>query len=341
MRKILNKVKVYYIGRKGANMKKVDDLLHAYRPDHFEVILAPSVKYVATKVLSFRDFVILDLNFKPENTIAKLAEAHKTLKRIGCTSICLTNAVDHNTVSSIAEIGFDGVLVKPFNFRSFKNVIDHIKEFTFESNKYFLTIEKGKRALYDETNYTKSYTIFKKSTEQDTTPSLAYFYLGKTCEYMNRDVNAINHYRRSLRLNKWHFQSLNSLLEVYIRHKDKDEAFTLLKHLTRTYPESPERFCMAVQLAVKTFQFDEIPALSEAYEMIKNRNSKIDKYFFAALYVSAKHYLNKKKIDQANIISKKLLDFSHNSPYYKSLIKQAYKSFGNGKDFDVLESQVA
>ncbi len=337
----MNKINVFYVGLKGNNFTKIDDFLHGYHTGLFNLVQHESIEEVAEKVLSFKDFVIIDLSLKLEKSILKLREVHEEIKRIGATSICLTNALDHNTIANIAEIGFDGVLVKPFNFRTFKNVIDNIKLFSFETNDYFLTIEKGKKALFQEMNFTKSYHIFRKATSYHTTPSLAYFYLGKTCEYMNRDVNAINYYRRGLRLNKWHFNSLSSLLDTYIRHKDSDEAFTLLKYITRTYPESPERFCLAIKLAIKDFRFDEILELATVYEAINQRTPTVDKYFFSALYVSTKYYLNKGEMGQANAIAKQLLRFSHKTNFYKGLIREAYQKHSKELEFQKLDLNAA
>src|SRR5688572_1776129 len=112
-----------------AGSRKVMRLLVSILPETVDIIIFEDSTDFLSRVAALApapDVFLLDIHVSPHNGFGMLAMLRGHSGYAGKMVIALTASVMNEEINKLKEAGFDGVLAKPLNFRSFPDTLMRI-----------------------------------------------------------------------------------------------------------------------------------------------------------------------------------------------------------------------
>ncbi|MCB0414849.1 MAG: response regulator [Bdellovibrionales bacterium] len=203
----------------------------------------------------------------------------------------ITSNADETAVAEAAEEDVDGYVLKPFSKEYFVNYIESTIEEKIRPSSYFKEIESGKELL-EENELEMALEHFSSAKKMNDKPSLACFYSGEAQRRKKNSLNALLEFEEGLEINPIHYRCLVGKFETLDELKQTEEAYGVVRTLTKYFPVSPQRLGKIFKLAVFTHNFSDAKKYYELFEKIERKSLSLRKIVAAALKVSGKFLLN-------------------------------------------------
>ena len=159
-------------------------------------------------------------------------------------------------------------------------------------------IEEGKKAMA-EMDLDKAMDLFKAAAKLHTKPALAMFYMGQV-EYMRKYLNeAKGNYQNGLSFNTIHFKCLIGLFELFMKEKQYEEAYAVVKKIAKYFPANPDRLSQIIRLAVQTGNYADMQFYYEVFTTLEERTPVLVNYIGAGMFVSGKYCLKNNDVEGA------------------------------------------
>jgi tetratricopeptide (TPR) repeat protein len=213
-------------------------------------------------------------------------------------SVVVTSNTSQAAVASAAEGDVDLYIAKPYNLQNFWSSLKNAAALKLQPTDYLKTIEDGKKYLASA-DLSRAIEFFERATRLDGTPSLAYFYHGHTKALTNAIEDAQNSYMKGLEFNRNHYKCLVGLYEALMIQQRREDAYFVLRQITRHFPLNPKRFISVLRLAVTTGHYEDIEQYYRIFLELDEKSDELVKHTCAALITSGKSYLQKGDTDHA------------------------------------------
>lgn len=204
--------------------------------------------------------------------------------------VLATSNSSQSAVARAAEEEVDGYLVKPFTADVLKSALLRTILQKIQPSEYLQFIDKGKRALAEE-QFDEALGAFEESKKLDQAPSLAFYYRARTLDLKKDDAMAEAEYNAGLAYNPMHYKCLTGLYEYFSARKRHEDAYSVMKRLTQSFPVSSTRLTSLLKLAVVTRNYDDVEHYYKIFTSIDDRNDEMVKYVCAALVICGKYFL--------------------------------------------------
>ncbi len=227
--------------------------------------------------------------------------------------ILITSNSSQSTVAQAAEEDVDSFLIKPYSMKKFNEHIEKSVLNRINPSKYTKTIEVGKELMFS-TGYKEAMEIFKKAMNMTNEPSLAYFYHGQAEYLLNLTSEAEDSYKLGLKVNKIHFKCQIGLYEILKGQARYEEAYEVVRNVSRFFPANPERLAEVIKLAIITENYQDILEYYNVFILLENRTEALSTHVAAGMFISGKFQFLNNHLDSAYIFFEKVsVSFSDNS----------------------------
>ena len=218
-------------------------------------------------------------------------------------NILVTSNVSQSAVARAAEEDVDTFIVKPYTVKSVKQaIVDTVFKALCPSD--YMKLIMGAKDLIVAKKYDEAIAVLNKALSLNPRPTLAKFYIGQA-EYFKKSLkNAENQYREGLQLEGIHFKCLVGLYELLLEMKKYDDAYSVVRKITRVFPANPDRINEVIHLAVRTGHYLDMQIYYEIFCNLEERNPSTIRHIGAGLVVGAKYLFSIKNHDQAVIFLK-------------------------------------
>jgi CheY-like chemotaxis protein len=207
-------------------------------------------------------------------------------------SVVVTSNTSQAAVASAAEGDVDLYIAKPYNLQNFWSALKSAAAAKLQPTDYLRTIEDGKKYLATA-DLNRAIEFFERATQLDVQPSLAYFYHGHTKALSNAIEDAQSSYMKGLEYNRNHYKCLIGLYEALMTQQRREDAYFVLRQITRHFPLNPTRFISVLRLAVTTSHFEDIEQYYRIFLELDEKSDDLVKHTCAALITSGKSFLKK------------------------------------------------
>lgn len=201
-------------------------------------------------------------------------------------------------IAEAAEEEVDCFVLKPYSVNSLLDAVSISLLKKIAPSPYRESIEKGKEALAQE-KAEEALKFFTEAKKLDKKPTLACFYNGKSYEFLKNFEKALESYDEALKINTKHFKSLVGKYEVFKIQNQKKESYDAIKKIAEHFPLSPKMLGNAFELAVYTFNFEEVAQLYDFFVKMEVKPEELVKRVSAGLIVCAAFLIRHEKIDEA------------------------------------------
>ena len=158
------------------------------------------------------------------------------------------------------------------------------RKITIEDNESEKSVSKNKEALeeyskgvgyFEEKNYKKALTYFKKSVKIDPDFAFAWDNIGMCNRLLEKYDDAIEAYKKSLAIDPNGAMPLHNLPVAYEKKKDYDNAIIHYKNISKVLPDDPETFygLGRIYTFFKTDLEQGLDYFCQAYNAYVNQNS--------------------------------------------------------------------
>lgn len=212
--------------------------------------------------------------------------------------ILVTSNISQTAVAKAAEEDVDSFIIKPYTVQSIQENLVSTVSNKVKPSPYIVKIEEAKKFLFAG-KVTEAEAILNEAKKLHQKPALALFYLGQA-GYMRKAVEeAKGNYSTGLAFNNIHYKCLLGLYEMFLEQKKLVEAYQVVKKIAKFFPANPDRLAQIVRLAVQTENYDDMQMYYEIFTSLDERTEQMVNYIGAGLFVSGKHKLMNKKLDEA------------------------------------------
>lgn len=212
--------------------------------------------------------------------------------------ILVTSNISQTAVAKAAEEDVDSFIIKPYTVQSIQENLVSTVSNKVKPTPYILKIEDAKELLF-KGKVDEAVAILNEAKTLHQKPALALFYLGQA-EYMKQAVEeARSSYSSGLAFNNIHYKCLLGLYEMFLEQNKYTEAYQVVKKIAKFFPANPDRLAQIVRLAVQTENYDDMQMYYEIFTSLDERTEQMVNYIGAGLFVSGKHKLMNKRIDEA------------------------------------------
>lgn len=212
--------------------------------------------------------------------------------------ILVTSNISQTAVAKAAEEDVDSFIIKPYTIQSIQENLVATVSNKVKPSPYIQKIEEAKAFLFSG-KIDEAEAILKDAKKLHQKPALALFYLGQV-EYMRKAIDAAKGaYSTGLSFNNIHYKCLLGLFEMFLELNKFNEAYQVVKKIAKFFPANPDRLAQIVRLAVQTENYDDMQMYYEIFTSLDERTETMVNYIGAGLYISGKHKLMNKKIDEA------------------------------------------
>lgn len=234
--------------------------------------------------LLFSDFALgLDLVALQESRFPNRAEVASVILGVDPSS---------DAMGTIAEANVDAMLIKPFNFQTFKDALFQALANKVKPSQYWVSLENGKKCL-NESLLEEAEKTFEAAKALDPQPTLAFYYLAKVLEMKGDLAAATKVLKEGLDFNSKDYRCLSALFEVYLRGGNHQEAYDLAKAIHKEYPVSTARIPDLVKLSVFVRKFGDIVDYYEIFKNLERREPLLNRVVIAGMLVCAKYFFAK------------------------------------------------
>jgi tetratricopeptide (TPR) repeat protein len=219
-------------------------------------------------------------------------------------SVVVTSNTSQAAVAQAAEGDVDIYIAKPYSLESFWAAMKSGAALKLQPTDYLKAIEDGKRHLADS-NLGRAIEVFEHATSLDGKPALAYFYHGYTRALGNALEEAQNSYKKGLEYNHNHYKCLLGLYETLMSQKRNNDAYIVLRQITRHFPLNPKRFRSVLWLAITTGHYEDIEQYYQIFLELDEKNEELVRYTCASLITAGKFFLKKGEVERATSVFQK------------------------------------
>ena len=156
-------------------------------------------------------------------------------------------------------------------------------------SEYVLTIEKGKTKVAQK-NMDDAEGLFNHAMKLDPAPTLACYYLGQVKEIRKLPDQAKGVYFQGLKFNKIHYKCNLGLYDLYLKEKNYEEAYDVIKRVSHYFPSNPKRL-KRLGLAIINSKYEDVEQYYAAFSNMDDRDESLIKHVCAALIVCGKYYM--------------------------------------------------
>ncbi len=212
--------------------------------------------------------------------------------------ILVTSNISQTAVAKAAEEDVDSFIIKPYTIQSIQENLISTVSHKVKPSEYIKLIDQAKE-LITQRKLDEAIVVLNEAKKLHQKPALALFYIGQA-EYMKEAIEqAKGSYSSGLAFNNIHYKCLLGLYEMFLEQKKYSEAYQVVKKIAKFFPANPDRLAQIVRLAVQTENYDDMQMYYEIFTSLDERTEQMVNYIGAGLFVSGKHKLINKKIDEA------------------------------------------
>ena len=205
--------------------------------------------------------------------------------------IMVTGHSSQSAVSQAAEEDVDTFILKPYTIEIFRQCLLKAAMSKLQPSDYMKKIDEGKKLLID-LKPTAAKAIFEEAKKMDTKPALACFYSGQA-EAMEKALEqAQGAYSQGLNYNKIHYKCLTGLFDLLMEKKMFNDAYDVVKRISRYFPANPQRLAQVLRLAIMTKSYEDVERYYQSFIDLDARNDELVRYICAALVVCGKYYIS-------------------------------------------------
>jgi len=84
---------------------------------------------------------------------------------------------------------------------------------------------------------------------------------------------------------------MTGLFDVLMKKQKTNDAYEVVKRLSRYFPANPQRLSQVLRLAIVTKSYDDVERYYQAFITLDARNDELIRYICAALVVCGKYYI--------------------------------------------------
>ncbi|MBI3543715.1 MAG: hypothetical protein HY075_10625 [Deltaproteobacteria bacterium] len=151
-------------------------------------------------------------------------------------------------------------------------------------------VESGKKKSAAR-SYDEAEGLFTGALKLDPSPTLACYYLGQVKETRQQPDQAKGVYYQGLKFNKIHYKCNLGLYDLFLKEKNFEEAYDVIKRLSHYFPANPKRLAEVLRLAIINSRFEDIEQYYAAFCNMDEREDSLIRHVCAALIVCGKYYL--------------------------------------------------
>ncbi len=212
--------------------------------------------------------------------------------------ILVTANISQTAVAKAAEEDVDSFIIKPYTLQSIQENLISTVVAKVQPSQYMVKIDEGKKAMA-EMNLDMAMELFQEATKLHAKPALALFYMGQV-EYMRKYLDeAKGNYQNGLAFNSIHFKCLIGLFELFMKEKQYNEAYGVVKKIAKYFPANPDRLSQIIRLAVQTENYSDMQFYYEVFTTLEERTPILVNYIGAGMFVSGKFCLKNNDVEGA------------------------------------------
>jgi CheY-like chemotaxis protein len=250
--------------------------------------LAANYAEAEEKIVAFEpEVIICDYNLGEHyglELIEKQREARPELE--SRLFILVTGNAAESVVAEAAEEEVDAYVLKPFTGASIRYYLVRAGLAKLNPSEYRLELGRGKQLFYAG-QYEKALQVFTEAMSLDEAPALACYYMGQSYDKLGKPEHTEQSYKNGLIFNQIHYKCSVALFDFYAARGQAAEAYGVMKNISRYFPVSPQRLAKALELAVRTQNFDDIEHYYGIFSRLDERRDDLRKCVCAALVVGA------------------------------------------------------
>ena len=206
--------------------------------------------------------------------------------------ILVTGNAAESVVAEAAEEDVDAYVLKPFTNSSIRYYLVRAGLAKTNPSAYWAELLKG-RQLLNTDQLDEALKVFSGALELNAAPALACYYLGQSYDKKGDPELTEYSYKNGLFFNEIHYKCSVSLFDHYVAQNRTADAYGVMKKMSQTFPISPQRLSKALELAVRTQNFDDILHYYTVFSNLDERRDDLRKCVCAALVVGAMFQLRR------------------------------------------------
>ena len=207
-----------------------------------------------------------------------------------CIFIIVAGNTSQSAVARAAEEDVDAYIVKPYTQDTVRKTLVRAAMTKAKPSEYVLTIEKGKTKVAQK-NMDDAEGLFNHAMKLDPAPTLACYYLGQVKEIRKLPDQAKGVYFQGLKFNKIHYKCNLGLYDLYLKEKNYEEAYDVIKRVSHYFPSNPKRLSEVLRLAIINSKYEDVEQYYAAFSNMDDRDESLIKHVCAALIVCGKYYM--------------------------------------------------
>jgi tetratricopeptide (TPR) repeat protein len=216
----------------------------------------------------------------------------------------------------------DGVVIKPFTYKSLQNIFLNASSRLFDKNEYTQYIEDGKAEIL-KGSPELAIEPLTKAQELNKRPIQAHVYKGLALEKIGENDKALEEYTKGLKLDPQSYRCLNALLQLNIKCNYAEEAYKNALQLLEEHPLDPSQIPLFIRLSIQNKKYDDITKYSKIFANLEEQDRTISTHIAAGLVVLGKHLFEHDKPDVAFETFQKALTYARGK---LSVVKEIFSS---------------
>jgi CheY-like chemotaxis protein len=236
--------------------------------------------------------------------------------------ILITANSSQSAVAEAVEEDVDAYILKPYTLERLRQVITQTAFSKIYPTEYQQRIDESKN-LIARGDLENAKEILQIAIDEGKAPALACYYYGEIYLQQKEPLIAEQSYRMGLNFNGIHFKCLTALHSILKLQEKLDEAYEILKKISRVFPTKSDRLQSVIQLAVQTGNYKDVQEFYNLFTALdENRSQELIRYVFAGLFVYAKHCILNGSVDRALEVLKQAAVTSGGEPKLLSRISE-------------------
>jgi CheY-like chemotaxis protein len=200
--------------------------------------------------------------------------------------ILVTSNAAESVVAEAAEEEVDAYVLRPFTNNSIRYYLARACIGKLYPSGYRTELNRGKQLLFQD-KLEEALKIFNEAMALNETPSLACYYMGQSYDKLGKIDHSEQSYKNGLIYNSIHYKCSVALFDFYANQGRSRDAYEVMRNISKHFPISPQRLSKAIELAVRTQNFDDIAHYYSVFSNLDERRNDLRKCVCAALIVAA------------------------------------------------------
>ncbi|MAE74937.1 MAG: hypothetical protein CL675_12660 [Bdellovibrionaceae bacterium] len=204
--------------------------------------------------------------------------------------VVLTKNSKQSAVAEAAEEDVDSYVLKPFSAKLFSDYFRKLVRNKLRPSEYAEQVFKGQRLL-TRNEFDRAYQSFQSAVSMHSSPCLAHYYSAKCYQGDQRPADALVELDRGLALNPIHYKCLTLKIEILYGQKRYEDAYEVVKVLSKNFPVSSQRLGDVFTLAVLTHNFSDVEHYYHYFKQLDRKPDDLRRVVAAGLLVCGKSML--------------------------------------------------